>query len=84
MIDSSRLSIVPRRQVIRKSITMSQIQSRLFNQLCTEAQIQGPLNRYPMVTGREFMAAAISRNFAALKAKEALESVANGTAVAAS
>jgi isopenicillin N synthase-like dioxygenase len=47
-----------------------------FNQPCTDAQIQGPLKKYPMVTGREFTQAAMNRNFAALKAKkEALESV---------
>jgi len=56
-----------------------------FNQPCTDAEIQGPLKKYPMVTGREFTQAAMNRNFAALKAKkEALESVANGAAIAAS
>jgi isopenicillin N synthase-like dioxygenase len=56
-----------------------------FNQPCTDAQIQGPLKKYPMVTGKEFTQAAMNRNFAALKAKkEALESVANGAAIAAS
>ncbi len=56
-----------------------------FNQPCTDAQIQGPLKKYPMVTGKEFAAATMSRNFASLKAKkEALGSVANSAAVAAS
>jgi isopenicillin N synthase-like dioxygenase len=58
-----------------------------FNQPCTDTEIQGPLKKYPMVTGRDFTAAAMQRNFAALKAKkEAMEGVrnesANGIAVA--
>jgi isopenicillin N synthase-like dioxygenase len=45
-----------------------------FNQPCTDCEIQGPLRKYPMVTGEEFTRAAMNRNFAALKAKrEALE-----------
>lgn len=40
-----------------------------FNQPCTDCQIQGPLKKYPMVTGKQFNEAAMSRNFAALKAK---------------
>ena len=45
-----------------------------FNQPCTDCEIQGPLKKYPMVTGEEFTRAAMNRNFAALKAKrEALE-----------
>lgn len=42
-----------------------------FNQPCTDVEIQGPGKKYPMVTGREFTQAAMNRNFAALKAKEA-------------
>lgn len=45
-----------------------------FNQPCTDCTIQGPLKKYPMVTGAEFTKNAMNRNFAALKAKrEALE-----------
>lgn len=47
-----------------------------FNQPCTDAQIQGPLKKYPMVTGAEFTKKAMGRNFAALQAKkEALAEV---------
>lgn len=58
-----------------------------FNQPCTDAQIQGPQKKYPMVTGKEFTQNAMNRNFAALKAKkEALAKIsvtsANGAAVA--
>jgi isopenicillin N synthase-like dioxygenase len=41
-----------------------------FNQPCTDCTIQGPLKKYPMVTGAEFTKAAMERNFAALKAKK--------------
>jgi isopenicillin N synthase-like dioxygenase len=41
-----------------------------FNQPCTDARIQGPKGKYPMVTGREFTQAAMNRNFAALKKKK--------------
>ncbi len=55
-----------------------------FNQPCMDAEIQRPLKKYPMVTGREFTQAAMNRNFAALKAKkEALENVAREAAEAA-
>lgn len=55
-----------------------------FNQPCTDAQIQGPLKKYPIVTGREFTQAAMNRNFAALKTKKAeLASVKDGPEVAA-
>jgi isopenicillin N synthase-like dioxygenase len=55
-----------------------------FNQPCTDAEIQGPLKKYPMVTGREFTQAAMNRNFAALKAKrEALEGIKNEVEVVA-
>lgn len=47
-----------------------------FNQPCTDAEIQGPLKKYPMVTGKQFTINAMARNFSALKAKrEALEGV---------
>ncbi|KAG9229579.1 putative gibberellin 20 oxidase [Amylocarpus encephaloides] len=41
-----------------------------FNQPCTDARIQGPGKKYPMVTGKEFTKRAMERNFAALKAKK--------------
>ncbi|KAK4997554.1 hypothetical protein LTR66_003033 [Elasticomyces elasticus] len=41
-----------------------------FNQPCTDCAIQGPLKKYPMVTGEEFTRKAMERNFAALKAKK--------------
>ncbi|KAI0471630.1 hypothetical protein GGR56DRAFT_82626 [Xylariaceae sp. FL0804] len=41
-----------------------------FNQPCTDCEIQGPQKKYPMVTGSEFTAAAMKRNFAALEAKK--------------
>jgi isopenicillin N synthase-like dioxygenase len=40
-----------------------------FNQPCSDATIQGPLKKYPMVTGQEFTANAMKRNFAALQDK---------------
>ncbi|OAA56185.1 Oxoglutarate/iron-dependent oxygenase [Niveomyces insectorum RCEF 264] len=44
-----------------------------FNQPNTDCQIQGPLKKYPVVTGREFTENAMKRNFAALEAtKKAL------------
>ncbi|KAF4620168.1 hypothetical protein G7Y89_g14652 [Cudoniella acicularis] len=54
-----------------------------FNQPCTDARIQGPLKKYPAVTGKEFTQAAMNRNFAALKAKkEALQGLKDGATVA--
>lgn len=41
-----------------------------FNQPCTDAEIQGPGKKYPMVTGREFTQRAMERNFKALKEKQ--------------
>ena len=38
-----------------------------FNQPCRDCEIQGPLKKYPMVTGEEFTRAAMNRNFAALQ-----------------
>lgn len=42
-----------------------------FNQPCLDCEIQGPLKKYPMVTGAEFTKAAMERNYRALKAKQA-------------
>jgi isopenicillin N synthase-like dioxygenase len=58
-----------------------------FNQPCTDVEIQGPLKKYPKITGKEYIAQAMQRNFQALKAKqEALEAIkletAAGVAVA--
>ncbi|KAI1337463.1 hypothetical protein F5Y15DRAFT_417932 [Xylariaceae sp. FL0016] len=58
-----------------------------FNQPCTDCHIQGPLKKYPMVTGSQFTEAAMKRNFAALEAKKAknkLEEVKGGLVAAAS
>jgi isopenicillin N synthase-like dioxygenase len=45
-----------------------------FNQPCSDVRIQGPRNKYPEVSGREFTENAMRRNFRALKEKrEALE-----------
>ncbi|OCL06284.1 iron/ascorbate family oxidoreductase [Glonium stellatum] len=41
-----------------------------FNQPCKDAVIQGPKRKYPVVTGEEFTAAAMKRNFAALQEKK--------------
>ncbi|KAB8238257.1 uncharacterized protein BDW43DRAFT_306941 [Aspergillus alliaceus] len=40
-----------------------------FNQPCKDALIQGPKKKYPMLTGEQFNAQAMQRNFAALQAK---------------
>lgn len=40
-----------------------------FNQPCRDAQIQGPLKKYPLVTGEEFTRDAMSRNFKSLQEK---------------
>ncbi|CAI6330949.1 unnamed protein product [Periconia digitata] len=40
-----------------------------FNQPCTDAQIQGPLKKYPLVTGGEFTRNAMNRNYKALQDK---------------
>ncbi|KAF2805609.1 leucoanthocyanidin dioxygenase [Mytilinidion resinicola] len=40
-----------------------------FNQPCSDAVIQGPKKKYPPVTGAEFTASAMKRNFAVLAAK---------------
>ncbi|KAF2769518.1 leucoanthocyanidin dioxygenase [Teratosphaeria nubilosa] len=42
-----------------------------FNQPCLECEVQGPLKKYPKVTGAEFTKAAMQRNYAALEAKKA-------------
>ncbi|KAI0834709.1 Clavaminate synthase-like protein [Hypoxylon sp. FL0890] len=41
-----------------------------FNQPNTDCKIQGPLKKYPMVTGSEFTKAAMKRNYDALEAKK--------------
>ena len=41
-----------------------------FNQPCSDALIQGPLKKYPSITGREFTDRAMKRNFTAVKAKQ--------------
>lgn len=40
-----------------------------FNQPCRDTLIQGPLKKYPMVTGEEFTRNAMMRNFKALEQK---------------
>lgn len=40
-----------------------------FNQPCKDAKIQGPLKKYPMVTGEEFTRNAMSRNYQAVQEK---------------
>lgn len=39
-----------------------------FNQPTTDCMIQGPLKKYPVVTGKQFTENAMKRNFAALEA----------------
>ena len=41
-----------------------------FNQPCSDALIQGPLKKYPLITGQEFTARAMKRNFAAVQEKQ--------------
>lgn len=40
-----------------------------FNQPCRDVQIQGPMKKYPLVTGEEFTRNAMSRNFKSLQDK---------------
>lgn len=40
-----------------------------FNQPCKDARIQGPLKKYPLITGEEFTRNAMTRNFKALEDK---------------
>ncbi len=40
-----------------------------FNQPCKDAKIQGPLKKYPMITGEEFTRNAMSRNYQAIQEK---------------
>jgi isopenicillin N synthase-like dioxygenase len=48
-----------------------------FNQPCKDTLILGPLKKYPVVTGEEFIANAVRRNFAALQEKlKAMETAA--------
>ncbi|KAI8951309.1 oxoglutarate/iron-dependent oxygenase [Xylaria longipes] len=44
-----------------------------FNQPIKSCQIQGPLKKYPAVSGSEFIQAAIKRNYAALEARRAVD-----------
>jgi isopenicillin N synthase-like dioxygenase len=52
-----------------------------FNQPCRDCVIQGPLGKYPSVTGEEFTRSAMRRNFQALQEK--LESSSKSVSVAA-
>ncbi|KAI1376532.1 Clavaminate synthase-like protein [Hypoxylon crocopeplum] len=51
-----------------------------FNQPNTDCEIQGPLKKYPKVTGSEFTKAAMKRNYDALQAtkKAMIDHVGNG------
>lgn len=40
-----------------------------FNQPCKDAKIQGPLKKYPVITGEEFTRNAMSRNYQAIQEK---------------
>ena len=40
-----------------------------FNQPCRDAKIQGPLKKYPLITGEEFSRNAMNRNYKALHEK---------------
>ncbi|KAF2732399.1 oxidoreductase domain-containing protein [Polyplosphaeria fusca] len=40
-----------------------------FNQPCRDAKIQGPLKKYPLVTGEEFTRNAMTRNYKAIQDK---------------
>ena len=40
-----------------------------FNQPCKDAKIQGPMKKYPVVTGEEFTRTAMSRNYQAIQEK---------------
>ena len=40
-----------------------------FNQPCKDSTIQGPLKKYPLITGEQFTQNAMKRNFAALQEK---------------
>lgn len=42
-----------------------------FNQPNADCHVQGPLKKYPMVRGSEFIQAALRRNFAALEGQKA-------------
>ncbi|KAF3063907.1 hypothetical protein GL218_02568 [Daldinia childiae] len=42
-----------------------------FNQPNIDCEIQGPLKKYPVVTGSEFTKAAMKRNYEALQATKA-------------
>ncbi len=57
-----------------------------FNQPNSDCKIQGPLKKYPMVTGTEFTQAAMRRNFAILEQKKMAiaQGTQNGSAVVVS
>ncbi|KAJ4348492.1 uncharacterized protein N0V89_009868 [Didymosphaeria variabile] len=40
-----------------------------FNQPCKDAKIQGPMKKYPLVTGEEFTRNAMTRNYKAIQTK---------------
>ncbi|TGJ80196.1 hypothetical protein E0Z10_g8559 [Xylaria hypoxylon] len=46
-----------------------------FNQPVRSCRIQGPLKKYPTISGAEFIQAAIQRNYAALEARMALDRI---------
>ncbi len=46
-----------------------------FNQPHSDCVIQGPLKKYPVVTGREFTKQAMRRNFAALEKTKAASAI---------
>ncbi|EXJ91834.1 hypothetical protein A1O3_00384 [Capronia epimyces CBS 606.96] len=50
-----------------------------FNQPCRDTLIQGPLKKYPLITGEEFTRNAMMRNFKALEAKRLAGHDQNGT-----
>ena len=50
-----------------------------FNQPCRDARIQGPLKKYPLVSGEEFTRNAMSRNFKSLQEKLRTEDEAKQT-----
>lgn len=55
-----------------------------FNQPCTDTVIQGPLKKYPAITGEQFIARAMDRHFTALQAKLASKKLEAATPVSAS
>ncbi|KAK7978512.1 gibberellin 20 oxidase [Apiospora saccharicola] len=70
---------------IRATTTASGSRLRFFSTspCCKDALIQGPLKKYPLVTGEEFNARAMSKHFAALQAKLRAPKTDEGAAVVA-